>query len=180
VSTPLTSATSYCSAAEFVKRYDVRSIGDRLGDTGVRVDATSALTDPNLAVLLRQASGMVEEACFRGRRYTPDDLTTLLLSGTPPGTSAGADRLRGLVADLTLWLVYNRRPDPTRPIPSQCQLAHNTLELLATGYRIFSLSEFADAGKEIKVINPTIGEVSPRSSLPLTERANRLFGNLQS
>ena len=170
--TPLTSATPYCSATDFVKRYDVRSIGDRLGDVGIRVDATSVLTDTNLAALLLQASGMVEEACLRGRRYTPTDLQSL--------TGSGLERLRGLVADLALWLIYNRRPDPTRPIPSQCQTASNTLELLASGYRIFSLGEHADAGKEIKVISPTTGEVSPRSSLPLTQRASRLFGSLDT
>lgn len=164
--------TPYLTPAEFLKRYDARSIGDRVKDDGTRADPTALLTDANLQALINQASGMFESAILKGNRYVVADLQALL---TASPANVAVDYIRGVVADLTLWLIYNRRPSADRPVPKQCELALTVLEQLSAGYRIFGLQEKMNAALRVPIVNPLTGVVAPRSFDPITSRASRIF-----
>lgn len=164
----------YLTPAEFVVRVDARAIGDRLKDDGTRVAAGSLASDPNLAVLLMQASGMVEAALTRGGRYTPGDSQNpgdlTLLTGN------SKELLKGLVAGLTLMLIYNRRPDPTRPFGPTIDWAMKTLQALEDGVLVFGIVESQQAGYRLPVLTPT--GTAPTLQQTVTQGASRFFGNL--
>lgn len=104
--------------------------------------ANSATWHQNLVLadLLREASGMVEMACLRGERYSPADLAGL--------TGNAAESLAGLVAGITLWLLWERRPTrlATMQLPLRAQMAMDQLAHLEAGDRIFGILEVASAG----------------------------------
>lgn len=131
--------SSYCTAAQFVERYDWRTVGQLLTDGGP-VPASSAAVegDVKLGKLLKQASGKLEAAALAGGRYTVADLQELV------GSNQG-EFLAGLVADLTIGLVYRRRPDMTTEAPPQADEADNLLEALARGEKLFGLRAAVDA-----------------------------------
>lgn len=162
--TPVSNTNPYCSAAQFLEHYDARPVGDYLSDTTGRLSPDEILTSPKLEALLKKASGLIESALLAGRRYRPDDLLAL--------TGNSATFLVGLTADLTMWLLLNRRPNRVGPVPTQCQLALETLEQLRGGERILGLESQVAAGE-------TIDNVTPPDTL-LTNRAHRHFGCLDT
>lgn len=141
VNTPglLSGTTPYCTSAQFVQRWDTRSVGRLLSDTNTALTSTEVLASTLLAELLKEASGEVELGCFRGERYSIDDLVALV------GTNAGK-KLAGLVADLTMWRLYDRRPDREGTVPPRCEAALKVLEQLADGELIFGLVNQGRAG----------------------------------
>lgn len=163
--TSISYSSAYCTNSEFLKRYDARTVGELLSDTGDVIDPVSLASDTTLTALLQQASGMVEAACFEGRRYDSDDLTTL------DGNSQAL--LRGLVADLGMWLLWNRRPDRGSVIPPQVTSSMEMLEQLRQGKRIFSLQEQATAGSQMQILDS-------RPDTGLVKRLNRIFGCLEA
>lgn len=164
MATPLSSSASYCTAAEFVKRYDLRQIGDLIGDDDTRVDGCNIATHPNVLAALEDASGEVEMACLVGKRYVPTDLNTL--------TGMSKRRLQKLVSDLAMWCLMCRRYPAMEPTTTYSG-AVALLQQLREGVRIFGLEETADAGlpkhkfvdlQEIETLN--LG----------THQARRFFG----
>lgn len=138
MSTDISSATSYATAAQAVQRHDVRQWGDLLSDDNARVAAADVLTNTTLAALLKEASGMVEMACLRGERYTPTDLGETL-------SGVSKEMLVGLVCELAFWKATVRR-HPDRALQPSAIWALQTLDALADGKAIFSLEEVAEAG----------------------------------
>src|SRR4051812_24968628 len=100
--TPLTGATPYCSTTQFVELYDVRQAGDYLSDTGQRLPPPDVITSTTLLSILELASGHLESQLVRGGRYYPEDLYAL--------TNNGAHFLRGVVAGLAAYYLWQRRP----------------------------------------------------------------------
>jgi hypothetical protein len=166
--TPNSSSTTYCSPAEFLKRYDSRTVGDLVADDGARVSASALLTDDNLAAALLTASGYVETACFTGNKYAAADLGAL--------TGAGRAFLYQLVSDLVMGLLLERRPksgDEKIEPPAAYERAWKTLDRLRLGELVFGLVETGDAGV------PAVSDlsVSDLDTLSLASRqAGRLFG----
>lgn len=162
--TPLTGSTSYASTSDFLIRYDVRTVGDLLSDTDVSLSAGEVVSSTRLQALLDQASGEVETACSAGKRYQPDDLDALIDNG-----GNGAQYLIGLVCDLTMWKLMNRRPSPvaTAP-PGPAQSALDALQLLRGGERILAFEEAAEAGKQVRFLT--------QSGCTITKVASRYFG----
>lgn len=160
---PLTSATSYATNAQFLDRYDVRTVADLLSDSDVTLTTAAVTASTRLTALLRQASGDIEAACVAGLRYQPVDLNALLTNG-----GNGADFLIGLTCDLAMWKIMNRRPSPvaTEP-PGPAKMALATLDLLRDGKRILSFQESANAGVEIDLAQPCC---------TVTTQAARYFG----
>ena len=73
--TVITSATSFISASEALKRLDWRTLADLCADTGTRISSAADLqTDVNFLALLADASGMIEQACYAGGRYVREDI----------------------------------------------------------------------------------------------------------
>lgn len=161
--TPLTGSTSYATPTQFLDRYDVRTVGDLLSDTDVSLSSGEVLTSTRLQALLDQASGEIETAAVAGLRYRPDDLDALITNG-----GNGAQYLVGLVCDLAMYKLMNRRPSPvaTAP-PGPAQAALDALQMLRDGERIFG---FVEAG----VAGMTVTKVSGQCSI--VSSAQRYFG----
>lgn len=170
MSTPVSSSTSYCTGAQLVQFYDVRWIGDRLQDAGIRVAGSSVPSDPNLAALLLSASGLIESKALRANKYTPADLQAL--------TGASAAYLQRLTADVAVWMMLTRRNPAVSNLPPGIQMALQTLQDLSDGVTVFGLQEKADAGKKIKVWNQTGQIKGPYNSL--TSRTDRYLGDTSS
>lgn len=69
--------TAFATAADMVKRCDVRELGDLVADNGVRVGLAELLTSTNLQAALDDAAGEIIAALMQGRRYSRDDLDNL-------------------------------------------------------------------------------------------------------
>lgn len=176
-STLTTSSSTYCSAAEFLKRYDARTIADLCSDSGTPVGGagaaisaiiTALASDANLAEILLAASGKLEAACMAGQRYTQADLALIVGS-----TGATGSYLKSIVADIALPMCYRRRPDITMPTFPQVEEAERILNALSQGLRIFGLQEVMDAGH----IDHEMDDVEDvRNRYLVTYHAKRLFG----
>ena len=148
--TPLSSTTSYLPVAEFLKRYDVRTIADLVSDTGAAVDVTTLSSNANLAAALLDASGDLEAAAMHGAMYTPADLaaiaaaTQVVNNVTVDRTTASQGRLFRIVARLALGYLYERRPALGDP-PATVGEALKELEQLRSGEMIFGTVETAAA-----------------------------------
>ena len=163
--TVTTTATSYCTAAEFLKRNDKRTVARLVADADDAVTQGALPTDPNLTACLLDASGMVESAILAGKRYEVEDLAAL--------TGAALAFLQRLVSDLAMGLLVQRRPTLNIPLSAGYQEAQRQLELLRWGERIFGFDETADAGvMQHDIITPD--EVRSRNDR--VYQARRYFG----
>lgn len=162
--TPLSSATTLCSVAEFLKRCDRRTVCDLVSDAETPVDAASLATDANLAAALLDATGDVEAAAMKGGRYSPADLAAL--------TGAALGRLLRLVSRLAMVYLYERRPDKG-PLPEVYKVVQEQLELLRQGEMIFGTQESFDASREDDTVE-TSQDVEARNGT--TYQASRFFG----
>lgn len=165
--TCISSATSYLSAAEFLKRCDKRTVGQLVSDDDNIVSGSSLLTDENLAAALLDASGDVESAATIGGKYLPVDLAAL--------SGAALGKLYRILADVTIAYLIERRPELVTKDPPSLGRSMVWLEQLAQGTRIFAFSETMAAGRpECDVTTPQ--EVEQRNLT--TFQASRLFGRL--
>lgn len=163
--TPVSSATSYCSAADFFKYVDVRMIRDLIRDDGTRANQQDALSDANLTEALLSASGEVESACLVGNKYLPTDLAAL--------TGASQALLRKTVAWLAAGSILERRLYADRDFPPGVEKAELRLKDLREGVRIFGLQEVMDAGNS----NTTfLTESDLETQNFATFQADRFFG----
>ncbi len=140
----LTSASSYLTPDEFLKRCDIRYIADLIGDLGVRTGGTQpdpaiVRVNDNLIACLDDASGEVEAHALLGGRYTPLDLQSL--------SGMALARLQRILTTLTIVFLIQRRPDLNRPMPFMWKQVQETLLALAQGEQIFGLQNVADAGR---------------------------------
>jgi phage gp36-like protein len=69
--------TALATPADMIKRFDVRELGDLVGDTGVRVLQPDLLTHANLQAALDDAYGEMLSVLTVGDRYTLADLAAL-------------------------------------------------------------------------------------------------------
>ncbi len=127
---------AYLTGAEFLQRYDARTVGDLVQDTGARV-TTNLATDTNLLAMIADASGWVESACYVGNRYTSADLTAL--------TGSSAALLKRLVADISFAFLRQRRGYDLEQFPL-VQESFNMLDRLRLGERVFDIAAVKDAG----------------------------------
>jgi hypothetical protein len=181
MSTPVSGLTPYCTLAQFFAKYDVRTVGDLMSDTGTRLTPT-VLNDPvtsPVLIMLTEASGWVEAAALKSERYSVLDLQTIinqpLVPTVPPSYEASnsAEMLAGLVAGIAMFFIWDRRPErmSKAELPMRAQMALDMLEQLKEGSRIFSLQETAKAGVPAPVYVPFCRTYTP------TKRARRFFGN---
>lgn len=162
-------ASSYCTAAEFLKLYDVRTVGELVKDDGTAASAVDLAADANLSAALGLASGWVESACLAGERYAPADLTALAASAT-----VGGNFLRSLVADLAFGHLRQRRGFPADDHPPFVR-AGLVLEQLRRGARIFPFVETREAGRP-EVHRLTRDEILDRNQVSSN---TRIFGRRQ-
>ena len=175
-----TGVSGYSTPAHFCGRpgpgqptagtYDARDVADLVNDFGVRCNPENLLTaTAPLAVINRflvRGAGEIEQACICANRYTPTDLNAL--------TGNSLESLMSLNDDLAFWFLWNHRPNRSKPLPVQAELAFHKLDDLRAGKRIFSFQEAANAG------NPQPQWQSEQDVMtrnPTTWQANRLYGN---
>lgn len=134
---------AYATPAQMIQRYDVRTLGDLVGDNGIRVDRAALATDANLQAALDDASGEIEAALLQGKRYTTAQLTAL--------TGNSAKYLVRLTCTIAFGLLFGRRPwsdddeegSGRRGAEKQARAA---LEMLRKGQTIFDVEEVKEAG----------------------------------
>jgi hypothetical protein len=149
--TPNSSPVTYCPVAEFLKRVDLRTVGDWASDTGARIPAVSLPTNANVLAALLDASGMVESAVIKSERYQPSDILRLIgldpagnpLVGFTP--TAGTAYVYHLVTRIAEGLLWRRRPDIS-PFPPTFDWAMEELEALKLGGKILPFVETQEAG----------------------------------
>lgn len=137
---------SYATPADLLARHDCRLIGDLAGDTNVRIDATTLLTNTNVLTALIDASGTIESACFVGQRYSSTDLSAL------PTNSAGL--LKRLTCDLAFAYLFQRRGYNYMDKMPALKYSFDLLDRLRLGERVFDVGEVEAKG------NPTSDVVS--------------------
>lgn len=170
MATAASGSSAYCTAAQFIQRYDERAVRQLLSDTGAAAGG-SLSSNTVLAALLKEASGLVEAAACAGQRYvitdTQNDLSDL--------TGNSAELLAGLVAHITMYLLWSRRPNikPGDRPPPTWVMATDFLEQLRLGERVFGILENHQAAALDSVVE-TRGDVETRNGVTII--ADRFFG----
>lgn len=154
-----------------MKRYDARSVAQMLSDDDTPVAAGDLATNETLQALLAEASGEIESAACAGQRYVIDDNRNDLASLT--GNSA--EHLAGMVAHLTAYLLWCRRPNFVTPggPPPKAQEAKDFLERLRLGERVYGILE-AHRSANLQAQLQTPAEVETRNGVEV--QADRFFG----
>lgn len=175
--TPISGPIPYCSPAQFLERYDVRTVGQLLSDTDVALSQTDVLQSTILNDLLMEASGWVESAALVANRYSPNDLYALATDPSAlPGTGNSARMLAGIVAGITMFFLWDRRPTKylEMGLPLRSEMAIEMLDRLRKGEAIFGIQEVANAGNpDPKFITPE--QINTRNFS--SNQARRFFGN---
>lgn len=139
---------SYASAADMLRRFDVRTLGQLVSDSNARVSADDLLDDENLQTALDDASGEIDAHVLQGQRYTTDDLAEL--SGN---SLAYLKRLNCMVAMSLLW---ERRPyidaDDGVGAEQAALQARKALDRLKRGEEVFDVEKVKDAGLPVTTV----------------------------
>lgn len=167
------SDAAFCTAEQFLDFFDWNTVAQLLtdkaqGGTITLKTRTEVLASTVLERLLKARSGMVEAAALKGERYTTADLEALQDDDTN-----GGELLARIIADLTMFDLYNRRPDRRAEMPESCKMAHQFLDLLADGQMIFGFEETAEAG-HMDQQETTDAEIRTRNGM--VNQARRYFG----
>ncbi len=127
---------SYITEAELLVAFDDRTVFQLASDTG-----TPATTGaPEIVNAIERASAMVESGALRGGRYSLADLAAL--------QTADDWSLKGLVAELTIAKLYQRRPGTIpEDMKEMLRAAGQKIEALEKGDRIFNDSGAISSGK---------------------------------
>lgn len=139
--TPETSASPYCSPADFLARFDARLAGDLCSDDGTRVAPGSLPSNPAFLAALADASGELESAASASRRYSPADLAAIVAAG-----GNGASIVKRLVAALALGFLRDRRGLPASDMPEQVEAAREQVKKLRDGEAILPTVQAMNAG----------------------------------
>jgi len=148
--------TAFATAADMLRRFDVRLLGDLVGDAGVRVAPSDLLTHDNLLTALNDAAGEIMSALLMGQRYTEDQLNDL--------TGNSESYLNRMNCGLALCYLYERRPwseDPRRQHAiDSAERIRKDLEALRSGKIVLDTDGAKNAGlptgrtPPLSVVNP--------------------------
>lgn len=142
---------SYATPADMVLRYDARTLGDLVSDNGVRVAEVSLTTNTKILSALEDASGEIDAALLKAKRYTSADLSAL--------TGNSLAYLKALTCRIALGALWNRRPyvdDMERD--EALKQARIALERLRSGEHIFDNTDAKDAGLP-DIVEPTMSSI---------------------
>lgn len=132
---------AYATAADLMKRKDVRVLGDLVSDNSVRVKKPDLSTDENLLAALMDASGEIEAAVLQAKRYTTDQLAAL--------TGNSKQYLISLTCTIAFGLLHERRTSNDEDDGGREEAqkrARQALESLRKGQTIFDVEEVKEAG----------------------------------
>lgn len=97
---------AYATPEQMIVRYDARRLGQLVRDDGSTTSTSDLVNDQTLMAMLDDASGMVNQACRTGNRYTLDHLSQVATDSKTQGP------LVRLVCDLAWGLLWARRGLP--------------------------------------------------------------------
>lgn len=144
---------AYVTPAEFLLRYDARTTGDLVNDTGDQQTALELATNDVLLMALSEASGTVESALASGGTYTTTELAAVI---TEDGNQA--EQLRGIVSDVAALRLVRRRyrgvPDDWKPLMEEVE---RLLKAMRAGDAVLLVPSREDANI-IETVGPTIVE----------------------
>ena len=162
---------AYCSAAQFLKRFDDRDVRDLVSDTGTAVTTGAIATDEILLQVLDDASGDIDAALQAGGRYSAADLSGL--------TGNNANKLERMTAEIAMLYLLERRPSFN---PDQLErfekIRNRHLEPLRKGTNIFALADAITAGAasvdgpttqnytDLNLVRDRVQNYYPRRRLP--------------
>ena len=140
--------TPYADAADLIKRYDVRQIGDLVNDDDTRADAGDIAASGVVDAAMLDASGDLEAAVMAGAMYTLGNLERIAFPDAPATLTATGHRLKRIVCAIAFWRLWNRRHpfDTPKDFPAVIE-AYADLEKLAQGETIFGLEETVAASQ---------------------------------
>lgn len=151
---------AYATAADLLKRYDARILGDLAADDGEQVSAGDLATDPNLAAALEDASGEIEAALLQGKRYSVDQLTAL--------TGNSRAYLIRICCQIAVAKMWERRLylDSDQQIAAEQaqEQARKALQRLKTGEEVFNVDVAKAAGLP-SVSTPSRVQINRRNLL---------------
>lgn len=128
--------------ADLCKRFDVRLLGDLVGDDDVRVEPDDLLTDDNLQAAIDDAWGEILGALLMSKRYSEADLAAL--------TAESKQFLIRINCLLALGNLFERRPwsddDQRVHATDKADRARKELDALRTGSKVLNLEAQQDAG----------------------------------
>lgn len=170
--TPNSSATAYCTPAQFLTFYTRTLAADMLRATpdAPRPSYLAMLDSTNpagakLLFHLARGAGEIEAACSIAQRYQPLDLAAL--------TGVSLTLLQGINAARGMWSLYQTlKPGAARPeeVPGARESAE-MLKALRDGEMIFAFAETQESGL------PTVQQAQPSQLLTpnVVGYAQRLF-----
>lgn len=168
MSTLVSGTSPWCSGAQFLQRYDVRTVAECLSDTDIPLDYALVATDAKLLALLRGSSGKFEAAVLKGGKYTLTFLTTLTAT-----TNNMRDWVADIIADLTAPKVLGRRFMEFPDYKERLKEASDVLAELASGETILGEQDAIAAGTLDSEIE-TPADVEARNLVTL--QSSRYFG----
>lgn len=133
------SASSFCTVAQLLKRIDVRTAAQLASDTNVPVEEASLPANANVLQALSDASGEIEVAAAKAG-YTTADLAAIAGSGT-----IAQSQLERLTCGVAIWFLFDRRPMPEQKMPAMAEWALGWMDKLVRGERIFPLEAQREA-----------------------------------
>lgn len=181
--TPASGSAPYCDNSAIQLRADYRTLAQLLSDSGTPLTQSQVTSSTLLTTILQQASGIVEASAIVGARYKIDPTTTPPRNDLATLTGNSKEMLVGLVADIALWILWNRRPriNPGEKPPGQWEQAQEMLKALRNGEMVFGFVDVQDAGN-MYITTESAAVVERRQGISLeasrffSRRNNRLHG----
>lgn len=133
--------SSYASATDMIRRYDVRRLGELVRDNGTRATSGQLLSDTIMQEMLDDGTGMIEAACRVGKKYTRDDLDGM--------TGADEHLLIRLNCDLAYGSLLKRRGTSAQAMQEMAPryfMALDILKKIWCGEWVFDLDAVKEAG----------------------------------
>jgi phage gp36-like protein len=128
--------------ADLCKRFDVRLLGDLVGDAGVRVGMPDLLDHENLQACIDDAWGEIIGALMMSQRYTQDQIDDL--------ADESKQYLIRLNCAIAIGYLLDRRPwedsDQRAAEMSKRERARKELEELRVGKKVLNIEDAKNAG----------------------------------
>lgn len=157
----------YATAADFVQRFDERTVKDLVSDSGA--PASDLTSNTTLAALLSEASGRVNAAIRAGAVYTQDNLASLIAQ-----EDEDTAMLVGVTCDIAMALLLRRRPERFEASMQLLkQIDTDFLDPLRRGERIFDIDDREDVAQAAEADKITTADIN--RSNPITHRTRRFY-----
>lgn len=163
--------TAYATTVDMMLRYDQRTLGDLVSDTGDAVTILKLGSNDVLITALVDAAGRIESAAIAGAVYTLADLAAL--------TGNAKALVKRINCDIAMALLIRRRPTAAVADGTQAMLqeAEEFLQQIRNGGRLFPNDRVADASL-MKVDGPTAVTITNLNNI--TTRTRHYFPNVAS